>query len=97
MDEPLGPSKEAERVALAQLARNSAFELILTVILPITHRTMLVTPNSRITVRISSNALLRASWANATRSASLGGPRGSSIVSSFVPDHGDWPLRPVPE
>src|SRR6266568_2991783 len=33
MDEPLGPPKEAERVALAQLARNSAFELILTVIL----------------------------------------------------------------
>ena len=30
MDEPLGPPKEAERVALAQLARNSAFELILT-------------------------------------------------------------------
>ena len=33
MDEPLGPPKKAERVALAQLARNSAFELILTVIL----------------------------------------------------------------
>src|SRR6266705_5057570 len=33
MDESLGPPKEAERVALAQLARNSAFELILTVIL----------------------------------------------------------------
>src|SRR5882724_10236781 len=33
MDEPLGPPKEAERVALAQLARHSAFELILTVIL----------------------------------------------------------------
>jgi glycerol uptake facilitator-like aquaporin len=33
MDEPLGPPREAERVALAQLARNSAFELILTVIL----------------------------------------------------------------
>src|SRR6266516_926482 len=33
MDEPLGPPKEAERVALARLARNSAFELILTVIL----------------------------------------------------------------
>src|SRR6266568_4584066 len=33
MDEPLGPPKQAERVALAQLSRNSAFELILTVIL----------------------------------------------------------------
>src|SRR5215510_12817596 len=33
MDESLGPPKAAERVALAQLARNSAFELILTVIL----------------------------------------------------------------
>src|SRR3989442_175740 len=33
MDEPLGPPKEAERVALARLARNSAFELIITVIL----------------------------------------------------------------
>ena len=30
MDEPLGPPKEAERVASAQLARNSARELILT-------------------------------------------------------------------
>jgi glycerol uptake facilitator-like aquaporin len=30
MDEPLGPPKEAERVALAQLARHSALELILT-------------------------------------------------------------------
>ena len=33
MDEPLGPPKEAERVALAQLARHSALELILTFIL----------------------------------------------------------------
>jgi glycerol uptake facilitator-like aquaporin len=33
MDEPLGPPKEAERGALAQLARHSALELILTFIL----------------------------------------------------------------
>ena len=33
MDESLGPPKEAERVPLAQLARNTAFELILTFIL----------------------------------------------------------------
>src|SRR4029434_4175425 len=46
---------------------------------PVTHLTMLVTPKSRTKVRISSNAL---SWdSGATRSASLGAPRDSSIVA----------------
>src|SRR4029434_142550 len=53
---------------------------------PVTHLTMLITPKSRTKVRISSSAL---SWASgATRSASVGAPRDSSIVAPS--HHGPW-------
>src|ERR1700733_5124134 len=50
---------------------------------PITHLTILTTPNSRIEVRISSNTLSRASRPTRTRSALLGSSGDRSNCLSF--------------
>src|SRR5207247_9528863 len=51
---------------------------------PITHLTIVVTPKSRMKVRINSYAVFRASWASGTCCASLSWPRDSFIVNSVT-------------
>src|SRR5437867_11254142 len=48
---------------------------------PITHLTIVVTPKSRMKVRINSYAVFRASWASGTCCASLSWSRDSFIVN----------------
>src|SRR5437899_3708845 len=51
---------------------------------PITHLTIVVTPKSRMKVRINSYAVFRASWASGTCFASLSWSRDSFIVNSVT-------------